>query len=283
MPAILKSDISAISAAQFVNNLINSDSNIYIGVGRDSSYPWTNENVPPTPIDNITDETDFREKLIGIKKVSTTDVMIMIPKVQWSVGMTFDVLSETDSAPKRATNYYCITSNNYVYQCIGKSASGIVTTAGAEPDLKLASVTTIDGYTWKFLYNITTQMVNAGMVLDDWIPVPYNKHGVYPGGTITEDQHSYGDVNANYTLGAYRVLINVTLGNEGTAIPYDTEYRQIGILYDPLDSDGDFISGDNYSKSEFNYESGSLFFLENRRTTTRNEGQSETLQCLLSF
>lgn len=283
MPAILPSHISAVSAAQFVNNILNDESNIYLAIGRDASYPWSNENVPPTPNDTIIDEREFREKLIGIKRVSIANVMLMMPKTKWAPGLSFEPLSETNISPRKATNFYCITSNNYVYQCINKTEPDIITTLGSEPDLKLPSVTTADGYTWKFLYNITTKMVNDGMLLDAWMPVPYNKHGVYPGGTITEDQNSYGDPNANWTLGAFRVLITVKLADEGEIIPYDTEYRQIGILYDPQNNEGEYIAGDSYSKDDFDTSSGRLIYLESRRVIKRTEGQSETLQVLLSF
>lgn len=283
MPAILTSNISAMSAAQFVNTVLNDESNIYIAVGSDSSYPWSNENVPPMPLDNINDETTFRERIIGIKRVNISNVMLMVPRTQWAPGKSFELLSETNISPRKATNYYCITNNNYVYQCIGKSAPDIITTVGGEPDLKLPSMETIDGYTWKFLYNITPTMINDGMLLDSWIPVPYNKHGIYPGGTITEDQNSYGDKNANWTLGAFRVLISIEIGDEGDKIPYDTEFRQVGLLYDPQDNSGNYIAGDLYSKSEFNSLSGQLFYLENKRVIKRAEGQSELLQVLLSF
>lgn len=283
MPAILTSEISAMSAAQFVNTILNDDSNVYIAVGSDASYPWDNENIPPAPADTLSDEKTFRERIIGIKRVNISNVMLMMPRTQWAPGMKFNLLSETNTSPRKATDFYCITSNNFVYQCINKSSPEIVTTVGGEPDLKLSEITTIDGYTWKFLYNITTQMVNNGMLLDAWMPVPYNKHGVYPGGTITEDQNSYGDVNANWTLGAFRVLITIELADEDEVIPYDTEFRQIGLLYDPKDNNGDYIAGEGYAKSDFDSTSGRLFYLENKRVIKREEGQTELLQVLLSF
>ena len=282
MPAILKHEISAMCAAMFVDNLLNSDSNIYLAIARDNSIPWDNENVPPTPIDNLVDEKGFRENLIGIKRLIATNASLMVPRINWAPGMSFEPLSETASAPRKATNYYCITSNNYVYQCIGKSAEGILTFEGAEPDLR-QEMTTADGYTWKFLFDVTTKQVTDGNLLDYWLPVPYNKHGVYPGGTLTENQHSYGDIDANYTLGAFRVLLNITLADEAPDITFDHEYRQIGILYDPKDNEGNLIAGDTYAKDEFNFNSGKLFFLENRRVVTRTEGQSEQLLLLLSF
>lgn len=283
MPAILTSNIGAISAAVFVNNIINDESNVYLAVASDANHQWENEDVPPTPVDNITDEKTFRNNIIGIKRAKMINCMLMVPRVNWAVGKEFNPLSETEPTPRRALDFYCLTGDNFVYQCIGKSASGIKTTKGAEPDLMLDNYTTVDGYTWKFLYDITPNTVNNGMLLDSWMPVPYNKHGVYPGGTITENQNSYGDVNANWTLRAFRVLVTIELEDEGTSIPYETEFRQVGLLYDPLDNDGKFIAGELYSASQFDINSGHLFYIENKRVVKRAEGQSELLQLLLCF
>lgn len=281
MPAILKSEISTMNAAMFVNNMMNDESNIYLAVASDASYPWENEDVPPAPLDNLQDEATFRSRIIGIKRCTISNCMLMVPRVNWQVGMSFNPLSETSPTPRRALDYYCVTSDNFVYQCVGKDNPEALTMEGGEPDLKVSDQKTIDGYTWKFLYDITAQMINAGMFLDSWMPVPYNKHGVYPGGTITEDQNSYGDPNANWTLGAFRILITVELEDEGDVIPYDTEFRQVGLLYDPQDNGGSFIAGESYKASDFDTNSGHLFYLENRRVIKRATGQTELLQVLL--
>ena len=283
MPAILTSNISALSASCFVDMLDDGNSNIYLAIGGGAEHPWENENVPPTPTDTLQDEKSFREGIIGIKKVSIQNAMLMVPRVNWEVGMAFNTLSETQIGPRKALDYYCITSNNFVYQCVKKDSDDIYTQAGGEPDLMIEDQHTVDGYTWKFLYNITTQMVNEGMLLDAWMPVPYNKHGVYPGGTITESQNSYGDPNANWTLGAFRVLLTVELEDEAPDITYDDEFRQVGLIEAPRDKNGDLISGDTYAANEFDTNSGHLIYLENRKVIKRENGQTELMQSLLCF
>lgn len=283
MPAILTSNMSTLAATSFVDMLSAGESNIYLAIGGGAEHPWENENVPPTPTDTLQDEKAFREGIIGIKHVSIQNAMLMIPRVNWQVGMAFNPLSETAIGPRKALDYYCLTSDNFVYQCVKKDSDDIYTQVGGEPDLMIADQHTIDGYTWKFLYNVTTQMVNEGMLLDAWMPVPYNKHGVYPGGTITEEQNSYGDRNANWTLGAFRVLLTVELEDETPDIPYDTEFRQVGLIEAPRDAEGTLISGDTYAASEFDINSGNLIYLENRKVIKRETGQSEMLQVLLCF
>lgn len=224
----------------------------------DDYHKWNDEYTPPTPRDTLGDGTNFLQYLIGIKKIMPSNIMLVVPRNDWAPGKVYDVVSQDAIAAKRAQNYYCLTSdergNNNVWVCIKKENNATVSTV--EPSLAyretvheppngdhnvgyhyLANnqVATGDGYTWLFLYNITTTMINAGLLLDNWMPVPYNHHGV-TGGSITETQELYGDMNANRTLGAYRVLVTCTLADEGDAIPYSCIYRQIGLLMDPRSS-----------------------------------------------
>jgi hypothetical protein len=281
MSAILKNNFSVLNSAEFVNSIYSASSNLYIGVGR--SAEWENEIVPPTPTDTIAEDVDFRNNLIGIKRVQLTNVIPIVPRVQWAAGMVFKPIETTAVNGERATTYYCINRLNYVYECIYTPSVGAVTGVGGEPDTMADSITTADGFKWKFLYDITPQMVNNNLLLDNWIPVPYNKHGVYPGGSLTANQHNYGDSLANITLSAYRVLINVTISDEGTSIPYTASFRQVGLLANPLDNSATRLAGDNYASTAFDTDSGELLYLENRRVINRMEGQSETLEMIITF
>ena len=275
MPAILTSNASVIAAENFVTSIHENDSNLYLGVGRgyddqqmspvgtndpvDGKYDdynrWTDEYTPPTPRDTLNDVSNFLTNLIGIKKIMPSNIMLVVPRNDWAPGKVYYPVNPAAVAGKRAQNYYCLTSdergNNNVWVCVGKSDSATGSTV--EPSLAYREtmhdedhpvgyhyiannvVKTGDGYEWLFLYNITTTMINAGLLLENWMPVPYNHHGVY-GGSITETQDLYGDMNANRTLGAYRVLVTCSLGDEGDAIPYSSIYRQIGLLVDPRSS-----------------------------------------------
>jgi hypothetical protein len=316
MPAILTNNLSVINAENFVDSFINGDSNIYMAIGRgydneedkigdykkdqweewsDKNNPSIDESNPPTPRDTIAEQNDFRTSIIGIKRVQINNIMLMIPRIDWKAGMIFKPINTASIAGTRATDYFCINSNNEVWMCIGTpKENNAVTKDKSEPLLssdkviqnkenKMYELTTTDGYTWRYMYNILASVVNSGMLLENWMPVPFNKHGVYPGGMLTETQEAKGDVNANRTLGAYRVLVTATLRDEGDKIPYSAIYRQIGLIVDPLDTAGNFLTGDVYADTEFDVLSGELVYLENKSPIHREEGQNETLNLLLIF
>lgn len=301
MPAILTNNLSVINAENFVDSFINGDSNIYMAIGRgyddgdnigdksrDDYEKWADESNPPTPRDTIDQQNDFRNGIIGIKRVQINNIMIMIPRVDWKEGAKFNPINTANKAGTRAQDYFCINSNNEVWMCITTGSGN--TQKGCEPLLANGTptngnyeITTSDGYRWRFMFNVTASMVNSGMLLDQWMPVPFNKHGVYPGGMITQTQDSFGDNNANRTMGAYRVLVTVTLKDEGDKIPYSVIYRQIGLIVDPLDKHGAFLTGDVYATEEFDETSGELVYLENKSPIHREEGQNETLNLMLIF
>ena len=312
MPAILTNNLSVINAENFVDSFINGNSNIYIAVGRgysegddtngeskDDFERWEDDNnnslesTPPTPRDTIDEQNRFRETIIGIKRVQINNIMLMIPRIEWKENKRFNPINTSIIAGTRAEDYFCINSNNEVWMCVS-APNDKKTEKGCEPLLSndkttlntsnnFYELTTTDGYTWRYMYNILASVVNSGMLLENWMPVPFNKHGVYPGGMLTESQDVFGDLNANRTFGAYRVLVTVTLRDEGEKIPYSAIYRQIGLIVDPLDGSDNLLTGEVYAASEFKTSSGELVYLENKSPIHREEGQNETLNLLLVF
>lgn len=97
----------------------------------DEDYEWTDETNPPTPVDSIEQQKDFREKVIGIKRVMVSNIMLMIPRIEWAENRLFNVIDDTAVSGKRATDYFCINSENNVYQCM--KTPGTLTKVGSEP------------------------------------------------------------------------------------------------------------------------------------------------------
>jgi hypothetical protein len=279
--SLLKTDFSTYQCSSFLDQIDANMHSIYLAVGRNDTNPWILETDPPAPTDTINDENDFREKIIGIKKINAQSMAILIKDVKWEPNVNYKPLDPEASYPKRALDFYVVTSENMVFECI--DAPLTPTTEGSEPSLKSDNVTTPDGYVWRYLYEINPQQINAGLIVPGWMPVGYNLHGIFPGGSITPNQNSYGDNNANISLGAWHLLIMGVLEDEGNAIPYYTSFRQVGIIVDPRDNDGELLTGLNYSASAFDRDSGQLLYLENREVIYRTPDQREELKIVLSF
>lgn len=328
MPAILTNNLSVINAENFVDSFINGESNIFMAIGRGWESPdtlpdanttpdmvnkWDDEMNPPVPVDSITKQREFRKTILGIKKIMLNDILIMVPRVDWVKGNIFKIKSWDNKVGVRANDYYCLTSNNEVWECVhtpNDRTKGVTTEPeitddlyyvndSTSPEYKLIGkpyyvfkerTDTTECYWWRYLYTIPVATANKKL-LDSWMPVMFNKHGVYPGGTLTDEQYEMnGDLNANRTLGAYRVMVSCTLKDEDTIIPYDTVYRQVGLIVDPLSPKSNNentiqtrLAGNSYDETQFDIYSGELVYLENKRSIMREENQEETLNLILVF
>lgn len=298
----------------------NIKKNVYLTIGRTSE--WTDETTPPTPTDIFqknttdtvtqTDKVTLRSNIVGIKKIYYTNMMLTIPRNDWAVGKVYNIVpnyyvngtmlaSPHNYAPsgRRMTDYYCLNSENDVFICVatpgnytaganintpiatGYNEKGTLVSGGScEPIFSNSSadIVTADGYTWKYAYSVTSNMAENGFLLANWMPVPYKK-----GGITTGNQGLYGIKNAHEVFGAYRVAISINLEDEGTAIPYTTVFRQVGILVDPMNSSGALLTNEVYGAADFNINSGNLVYIENRKPIPRDESQSETLKLILVF
>jgi hypothetical protein len=278
---LLSTEFSSTQTCGFLDNIDAGLHYLYIAVGRNDSNAWIVESSPPAPTDTINDEADFRDKIIGIKKISAQSMAILIKNVKWEPNVNFKPLVADALYPKRALDFYVVTSENMVFECI--YAPETPTLEGCEPSLKNDYVETPDGYIWRYLYEINPQQINNGLIIPGWMPVSYNMHGVFPGGSITPNQNSYGDNNANFALGAWHLLIMGVLEDEGMAIPYYTSFRQVGLILDPRDNDGVLLTGERYPAASFDRNSGNLIYLENREVIYRTPDQREELKLVLSF
>ena len=334
MPAILTNNLSVINAENFVDSFINGKSDIFMGVSRgwesgDTAPPantsvsdvnkWTDEMNPPVPVDSIENQRSFRTNILGIKKIMVNDILIMVPRVNWIRGKIFNIKNEQVRYGVRATDYYCLTSNNEVWECVkiphtasnhtkGSYLEPVLPESGSSlneweksdtetikvyvdyPEGAVESSDYKEAFLWRYLYTIPTSIANKKL-LENWMPVMFNKHGKFSGGTggtLQEEQYSFGDVNANRTLGAYRVMVSCTLKDESTIIPYDAVYRQVGLIVDPLskpNNDGiqTKLTSQLYNEDSFDIMSGELVYIENKKAVHREQNQEETLNLILVF
>lgn len=321
MSAILKTVFSAINASQFVDAVYSGQSNLYVAIGRqqewaaDSVYASASEQNPPVPTNSLKVENDFRNNIICLKRVNITNIIPVVPRVNWTAGATYNILNETSTSPYRANNYYVNNRLNYVYKLIEKA--GNASTAQYEPD-DFAGGDKNDGYTWKFLYDVSAFLSNQGLMLDNWLPVPYAFKGamaythmntnMVSQGSLTENQYTnhHGVMRSNLELEAYRVMIHITFDDtENDDIPEDIAFRQVGLILDPqlktnaseaaatmlgdFISDGKFTAGDVLTPNNtdpakaYDKRTGQILYLENRKPIHRVSGQSEQIEIIVSF
>jgi hypothetical protein len=169
MPAIITDNLRIQNCTNTIDD-ISANGNYYTFIGL-SNYQeirtdW-NSNTPD-PIDNFNHLNEYKNTVLGVKKLTSSNVIRVIPKIVWQSGLKYDMYRHDYSANNLTpiTNYTTLYSSRYyvmnseykVYICINNGASPSNNNKGVvsvnEPlhtDILLES----DGYTWKYLYTIS--------------------------------------------------------------------------------------------------------------------------------
>ncbi len=219
-----------------------SPTNMYLFIGRISS--WDDDNNPPTPTDSIqVTEYDNWRTMIAAKKVAASDVTFSIPRYDWATGKAYREYDTTSTTlfdtPASSNTFYVMNDSYNVYKCLfnNKAASSTVQPTGTST----STLVTADGYHWKFMYT-----VDAGSALKflttNYIPVK----------TLTSDDGSaQWDVQAAASNGAIDI-IDVTAGGSS----YETHVGTLASV-----SDGDTMALASGASATDNIYNGSSLYI----------------------
>tara|TARA_B100000579_G_scaffold85960_1_gene67254 strand:+ start:810 stop:2360 length:1551 start_codon:yes stop_codon:yes gene_type:complete len=190
MAAIITDQIRILNAKNFVSGVTSSANAYYsfIGLPNPNDYQSDWDTTPPSPKDNFTEENDYWDTMVALKKVNSSDVRQVIPKRNWASGTTYDMYRHDYSRSKTAavsgaTNlyasfYYVMNTDYQVYICL-QNGSNPDNPAG-RPSLDEPTFTDLeprsagssnDGYIWKYLYTISPSEV-IKFETTDFMPVP---------------------------------------------------------------------------------------------------------------
>lgn len=146
----------------------DSDQYYYIGIGR--SRDWNDSDTAPTPKNSVRDARNAALDLQSIKIVG--DASFVVPRNNWTSGVVYSGWDD-DTEDYPAQKYYVMTSSNQVYLCVqgGRDATGTPVASTVEPSgTSTSHFRTADGYTWKFLYSVSTSK-SAKFLTSGYIPI----------------------------------------------------------------------------------------------------------------
>ena len=190
MAAIITDQIRILNAKNFLAGVTTATNAYYsfIGLPNPSDIQSDWDTNPPTPKDNFSEEDDYWDNMIALKKINSTDARQVVTRRVWTSGTTYDMYrndySRSNTAKvSGATNlysasYYVVNSDYRVYACLhngidpdnpnGRPSLDEPTFTDLEP--KVAG-TSGDGYIWKYLYTIKPSDI-VKFESTDFIPVP---------------------------------------------------------------------------------------------------------------
>ena len=176
MPAIITKDFRVHNAKQFEESFGETADTYYLAIGRPQAFADNQafndgtDASPPTPVDSVGSVEYYAyDDFLSAKKITSSDVSLVIPRRNWTTGTTYDYYrhdygdinsaGSVISANSGATSlydatFYVMNSTFDVYKVIdnnGDSASTVEPSGN-----KSTSVfSTGDSYKWKYMYSLS--------------------------------------------------------------------------------------------------------------------------------
>ena len=152
------------NAEQFKQSIVDGNAQLYLSFGKSDS--WVDDNQPPAVTANVKSEYDIWYNMIGAKKIVTSDLRHVIPRINWSANTVYN---QYDDLNEVQSGIYILTDDYNVYKCIDNKSN---TKSTVKPtSINTSSVvTTSDGYTWKYMYTVNDEEV-LRFLTTDYIPV----------------------------------------------------------------------------------------------------------------
>ena len=173
MAAIITDQIRILNAKSFLAG-INTSANSYytwIGLTNPTDYSQTWNTNPPSPRDSFDQENDYWDTMTSMKRITSNDVMQVIPKRVWGSGTKYDMyrhdytidnLAPVSGSPTLYGAFYYVMNSEYrVYICLQNGTSP--DNPSGKPSLDEPRFTDLepraagssgDGYIWKYLYTM---------------------------------------------------------------------------------------------------------------------------------
>ena len=208
MPFLLKNVIHKSIADAIIDDIRFRRGNYYYFIGK--VMPWANVQQADTPQVTQAYESDTRNKIITIKRITSADAAYIVPRVDWTSNTIYDRF-DGDYSPTNASysgaeklpdaNFYVLTEDFNVYKCIDNNGNAQSTVKPTGTDFE--TLTTGDGYVWKYLYTVDLGLRNR-FLTSEFLPVKkavsdqfYDKGAV---SAVTIDSAGTGYSNSNTTL-----------------------------------------------------------------------------------
>jgi hypothetical protein len=167
--AVVTDKLRLVNCSNFINDVANGGYYTFIGFPNANSFYPNWDSSRPDPIDDFLYLNSYRDNILGVKQITTSDIIRVIPKIVWTNGKKYDMYRHdysvynttpiSSSARLYDSSYYVLNSEYKVYICINNNSqppdnSGGVSTQ--EPlHTDLAPRLESDGYMWKYLYTLS--------------------------------------------------------------------------------------------------------------------------------
>lgn len=234
MSAIVTDFFKIKNAKDFVAS--TATKSMYVALGKFT--PWAVDISPPLPTTAYNEIVySFGEEAYAAKRITSADAIHVIPRNNWETGdLTYVAYNPNDQL--LFTKKFYTVSNDAgefkVYKLIVKGAGA--TTVQPVHTTSTIPAPGADGYAWKYMYNIPTD-VYVKFATSFHVPVVNivgNVDATAGGGATPVPIGGHGFDNIE-ELGAYSVSVNVRFEfDEGGILPVTNDFRKVAIIENPF-------------------------------------------------
>lgn len=144
----------------------------YVFIG--NHVPYADEDVPDEIFENPYNEKEVWKNIFALKKVTTNDVSLVVPKNLWQYGQIYNEYDDKGMSITTSGKHYISTETGEVFLCVSNSNGAV---SISQPTVPAGDYTindgvvysSDDGYLWKYLYKVPT---NSKFESLNYIPVP---------------------------------------------------------------------------------------------------------------
>lgn len=175
------------------------------------SLEWPDDENPPVPNSYLEYENSTRNNIIQTKQIQINDVSLVIPRVNWTSGVVYDMYDDNISADNPSSSgatslkdsiFYVITEDFNIYKCLfnNNGNPSIVEPTGTS----YAPTEYSDGYIWKFMTFVPLGLRNK-FLTSAFVPITksisnqYYSQGSIIGYNILDGGQDY-DPNETYLV-----------------------------------------------------------------------------------
>lgn len=224
------------SAASFVSSFANND--YFVFAGKHTPYPGSDA-ILTTPNNSVkSTNLDVYDNMIFAKRISSSDVVHVVPKYLWSSNTFYYKYDHTDGDLYTKRFYTVVDdSTEYnVYKCLFNNSNTTVNVnSTVAPSVKTVDpIVTGDGYIWKYMYSVSKTQYEK-FATTNYVPVIANttvEAGATPGSIEVIDIVTRGRGYDNYiSNGVFRTTdlsvggVDTIYGAPDTAEAEDDYYR----------------------------------------------------------
>lgn len=170
MSSIVADNLKITNCANFISDISTGKYYTFIGLPNASDYIQDWDSNVPDPVDNFDYFNYYKNNILGVKKITSSDVIRVIPKISWKTGIKYDMYrhdysrytfnkGKTSTTRLYDSRYYVMNKDYRVYICLynGHTSDNPKGTPSTSEPLHTESAPQQedDGYVWKYLYTIS--------------------------------------------------------------------------------------------------------------------------------